>query len=199
MAVLGSRGRASLTGIGAGSVTASQVVVPGGRGPCLPRRTVTSRRRRTPRLAPHSGSSLEHALNERGWECSSIASNCSQVKNAFCRRKTSSAHASDRASRRRRARDLVSRAQRSTSAATWCAAEPGPFQTPPARRSRISGAPLRKSSALHRIRDTQSGSCRPARCDTRGDACSCCGGKAAGRGNRHCDPQPCIDPLPLRP
>src|SRR5262245_15492496 len=46
----------------------TQVVVPGGRGPCLPRRAVTSRRRRTPRLAPHSGSSLEHALNERGWE-----------------------------------------------------------------------------------------------------------------------------------
>jgi hypothetical protein len=46
----------------------TQVVVPGGRGPCLPGRTVTSRRRRTPRLAPHSGSSLEHALNERGWE-----------------------------------------------------------------------------------------------------------------------------------
>ena len=40
----------------------TQVVVPGGRGPCLPGRTVTSRRRRTPRLAPHSGSSLEHAL-----------------------------------------------------------------------------------------------------------------------------------------
>ena len=50
----------------------TQVVVPGGRGPCLPRRTVTSRRRRTPRLTPHSGSSLEHALNERGCECSSM-------------------------------------------------------------------------------------------------------------------------------
>ena len=44
----------------------TQVVVPGGRGPCLPGRAVTSRRRRTPRLAPYSGSSLEHALNERG-------------------------------------------------------------------------------------------------------------------------------------
>src|SRR5215813_10368676 len=44
----------------------SQVVVPGGRGPGPPGATVTSRRRRTPRLAPHSGSSLEHALNERG-------------------------------------------------------------------------------------------------------------------------------------
>jgi hypothetical protein len=44
----------------------TQVLVPGGRGPCLPGRTVTSRRRRTPRLAPHSGSSREHALNERG-------------------------------------------------------------------------------------------------------------------------------------
>jgi hypothetical protein len=50
----------------------TQVVVPGGRGPCLPRRAVTSRRRRTPRLAPHSGSSLEHALNEQGWASSSI-------------------------------------------------------------------------------------------------------------------------------
>src|SRR5262249_43942194 len=34
--------------------------------PGLPGPAVTSRRRRTPRLAPHSGSSLEHALNERG-------------------------------------------------------------------------------------------------------------------------------------
>ncbi len=56
----------------------TQVVVPGGRGPCLPRRAVTSRRRGTPRLAPHSGSSLEHALNERGCECSSTTSICSQ-------------------------------------------------------------------------------------------------------------------------
>jgi hypothetical protein len=60
---------------------------------------------------------------------------------------------------------LVSRAQRSTK---WCAADPGPQQTPFLGRSRISGAPLRsaiKSSqivsiylrcfALHRIRDTQ--------------------------------------------
>src|SRR5215831_20338584 len=44
----------------------TQVVVPGGRGPCLPRRAVTRRRRGTPRLAPHSGSSLKHALNEQG-------------------------------------------------------------------------------------------------------------------------------------
>jgi len=50
----------------------TQVVVPGGRGPCLPRRAVTSRRRRTPRLAPHSGSSLEHALDEQGCVGSSI-------------------------------------------------------------------------------------------------------------------------------
>src|SRR5260221_5191249 len=56
----------------------TQVVVPGGRGPCLPGRTVTSRRRGTPRLAPHSGSSLEHALNERGWRSYSSASNRSQ-------------------------------------------------------------------------------------------------------------------------
>ena len=47
----------------------TQVVVPGGRGPCLPRRTVTSRRRRTPLPAPPSGSSPETPLNERGWEC----------------------------------------------------------------------------------------------------------------------------------
>ena len=37
--------------------------------PSLPGRAVTSRRRRTPRLAPHSGSSREHALNEQGCEC----------------------------------------------------------------------------------------------------------------------------------
>jgi hypothetical protein len=62
----------------------TQVVVPGGRGPCLPRRTVTSRRRRTPRLAPHSGSSLEHALNERGWASSSIGTIRSQEKYSEC-------------------------------------------------------------------------------------------------------------------
>jgi hypothetical protein len=56
----------------------SQVVVPGGRGPVPPGTTVTSRRRRTPHLAPHSGSSLEHALNEQGGEQSSIASPRSQ-------------------------------------------------------------------------------------------------------------------------
>src|SRR4029453_6018500 len=50
----------------------------GGDSPSLPGRTVTSRRRRTPRLAPHSGSSLEHALNEQGYEQSSIASLRSQ-------------------------------------------------------------------------------------------------------------------------
>jgi hypothetical protein len=44
----------------------TQVVVPGGRGPCLPRRAVTSRRRRTPLPAPPSGSSPETPLNERG-------------------------------------------------------------------------------------------------------------------------------------
>jgi hypothetical protein len=31
---------------------------------------------------------------------------------------------------------------------------PGPFQTQSLERSRISGAPLRKSFALHRVRDT---------------------------------------------
>src|SRR5262249_22307686 len=63
----------------------TQVVVPGGRLPCLPRRAVTSRRRGTPRLAPPSGSSPETPLDERGWESYSIASICSQDKNAFCR------------------------------------------------------------------------------------------------------------------
>ena len=59
----------------------TQVVVPGGRLPCLPRRTVTSRRRRTPLPAPPSASSPETPLNERGWESSSIASDRSQEKN----------------------------------------------------------------------------------------------------------------------
>jgi hypothetical protein len=62
----------------------TQVVVPGGRGPCLPGRTVTSRRRRTPRLAPHSGSSLEHALNERGWRSYRSSSNSSQELISIC-------------------------------------------------------------------------------------------------------------------
>jgi hypothetical protein len=56
----------------------TQVVVPGGRGPCLPGRTVTSRRRGTPLPAPPSGSSPETPLNERGCECSSTYSICSQ-------------------------------------------------------------------------------------------------------------------------
>ena len=42
-----------------------------------------------PRLAPHSGSSLEHALNERGWEALSIASIRSQWINSFCSQKKS--------------------------------------------------------------------------------------------------------------
>jgi hypothetical protein len=33
--------------------------------------------------------------------------------------------------------------------------EPGPFQILSLERSRTSGAPLRKSFALHRIRDTR--------------------------------------------
>ena len=71
-----TRGRASLTGIRAGSVTASSSQ-PGRSAwragvPGLPGQAVTSRRRRTPRLAPHSGSSLEHALNEQGWASSSM-------------------------------------------------------------------------------------------------------------------------------
>src|SRR2546421_7139156 len=45
------------------------VVVPGGRGPEPPEASGDgATHHRTPRLAPHSGSSLEHALNERGWE-----------------------------------------------------------------------------------------------------------------------------------
>src|SRR5262249_46605263 len=46
----------------------SQVIVPGGGVPGLPERTVTSRRRRTPLLAPPSGSSPETPLDERGCE-----------------------------------------------------------------------------------------------------------------------------------
>jgi hypothetical protein len=47
----------------------TQVVVPGGRGPEPPEaRGYGATRRRTPRLAPHSGSSLEHALKEQGCE-----------------------------------------------------------------------------------------------------------------------------------
>src|SRR5262249_41094838 len=38
----------------------------------------TNGKRLTPRLAPHSGSSLEHALNERGCGCSSTTSIRSQ-------------------------------------------------------------------------------------------------------------------------
>src|SRR6516164_9467002 len=46
----------------------TQVVVPGGRGPCLPGRTVTSRlpRDATPRSVFRS--LPEDALNERGWK-----------------------------------------------------------------------------------------------------------------------------------
>ncbi len=58
----------------------TQVVVPGGRGPCLPRRAVTSRRRGTPLPAPPSGSSPETPLNERGCECSSMATKRSQER-----------------------------------------------------------------------------------------------------------------------
>ena len=61
----------------------TQVVVPGGRGPCLPRRTVTCRPCRTPLPAPPSGSSPETPLKERGWE-SSMASRCSQEINTIC-------------------------------------------------------------------------------------------------------------------
>ena len=85
-----TRGRASLTGIRAGSVTASSSQ-PGRSAwragvPGLPGQAVTSRRRRTPRLAPHSGSSLEHALNERGCEPSSTGTFRSQEKYSICSR-----------------------------------------------------------------------------------------------------------------
>jgi hypothetical protein len=55
-----------------------QVLVPGGRGPYLPGRTVASRCRRTPHLAPSSGSPPETPLNERGCEQPSLASVSSQ-------------------------------------------------------------------------------------------------------------------------
>jgi hypothetical protein len=45
---------------------AARVIVPGGRFPCLPRLTVTSRSRETPRPAPPSGSPLESAPHEPG-------------------------------------------------------------------------------------------------------------------------------------
>src|SRR6266516_7901618 len=54
----------------------TQVVVPGGRGPCLPGQAVTSRRRRTPLPAPPSGSSPETPLDERGCESCSMHSLC---------------------------------------------------------------------------------------------------------------------------
>jgi hypothetical protein len=63
VAILGAGAALPLTGIAAGSVIANshvRVVVPGG-GPLPPGATVANRRRRTPRLAPSSGSSLEHA------------------------------------------------------------------------------------------------------------------------------------------
>jgi hypothetical protein len=44
-----------------------------------------------------------------------------------------------------------SRAQRSTF--WWCAADPGSFRILSLGRSRISGAPLRKSYVLHRVRE----------------------------------------------
>ena len=78
----GLRGRAALTGICAGSGRAGSRAVPGQAGQAG--QAVTSHRRRTPRLAPHSGSSLEHALNEQAGKGSSVASQCSQEKNSFC-------------------------------------------------------------------------------------------------------------------
>ncbi len=85
---LGSRGRASLTGICAGSVTASSSH-PGRsawRAGSLPPETsgYGATHHRTPRLAPHSGSSLEHALNERGCESYTLSSISSQEINSIC-------------------------------------------------------------------------------------------------------------------
>src|SRR5262249_10006335 len=65
----------------------TQVVVPGGRLPCLPRRAVASRRRETPLPAPPSGSPPETPLNERGCESSTTSSYRSQYINAICNRK----------------------------------------------------------------------------------------------------------------
>jgi hypothetical protein len=64
-------GRASISGISSGSVQRaprSQVIMPGGRCPGPPEPAVTSRGRRTPLPAPPSGSFLENAPSERGWE-----------------------------------------------------------------------------------------------------------------------------------
>jgi hypothetical protein len=60
----------------------SELLAPGRsarwRPPGPPGAAVMSRYRRTPLLAPHSGSSREHAPNERGWECCSRGAICSQ-------------------------------------------------------------------------------------------------------------------------
>jgi len=54
-------------------------------GSLPPEAAVASRRRGTPRLAPSSGSSLEHApLNERGWNVLLRSPNRSQQENAKC-------------------------------------------------------------------------------------------------------------------
>src|SRR5262249_23231571 len=80
VAIFGAGAALPLTGIGAGSVTATshiRVVVPGG-GPLPPGATVASRRRRTPRLAPPSGCLRTTPLDERGWECSRVGAQSSQ-------------------------------------------------------------------------------------------------------------------------
>jgi hypothetical protein len=60
----------------------SELLAPGRsarwRPPGPPGAAVMSRYRRTPLLAPHSGSSREHAPNERGCECCSRGAICSQ-------------------------------------------------------------------------------------------------------------------------
>src|SRR5262252_2136876 len=59
------------------------------RGFALPAHSRAEETYATPRSAPHSGSSLEHALNERGCECSKTASLRSQEINSICIRNRS--------------------------------------------------------------------------------------------------------------
>jgi hypothetical protein len=106
----GLRGRACLTGICAGSVTASSShpgrsawragsLPPGASGYEPPPQDATPRS--AFRFALENAPSMSEAGN-----ASSIASNCSQVKNSFCRREKCSSAESDRVSRRRAAWSL---------------------------------------------------------------------------------------------
>ena len=87
----GLRGRACLTATplsaGSGSVTAnsSQPGRNAWRAASLPpETTVTSRRPRTPRLAPPSGCLRRTPLNERGWNLCTMNARRSQLLNAIC-------------------------------------------------------------------------------------------------------------------